>query len=73
MKRTSNIRARNMATGETCGHHHHSREKALECIVSMGWDPLDCVVEEFNDKNDRKGSLHHKPKHGRKGTREAEF
>lgn len=72
-KRKTNLRARNIATGETCGHHHHTREKALECVERMGWNPDDCTIEEFYDNGDRKASMHHRPKNGRRGTRKADF
>ena len=70
---TSNFRIRNSLTGATCGHHHHTREKALACIPHMGWDPEDCMVEMFRDDKERKTSMHHKPRTGRRGTREAEY
>ena len=56
-----NYRLRNLATGETCGHHHHSQEKAQECIERFAWDPSDCVVERFTgaDENAGKNSWRH--------------
>lgn len=70
---TCNFRIRNTATGETCGHHHHTRDKALQCVCHMGWDPGSCVVEEFCDEKGRKTSMHHRPRTGRRGTREEEY
>lgn len=70
-RRTVNFRIRNDALGETCGHHHHSRDKALGCIVHMGWDPDDCTVEMFDDNRNRKRSIHCKHRKTR-GTRQEE-
>lgn len=67
-----NYRIRNEALGQTCGHHHHTRAKALQCIDRMGWKPCDCVVETFsgddenmNHKKGRQPSCRRHPELGR--------
>lgn len=73
MKPKSNFRARNLVTGETCEHHHHTVEKARGCILHRGWNPNECVIEEFDDRKERKCSIHHKDRQNARGTKEAEF
>lgn len=68
-KRKANTRVRNLATGATCGHHHHTRESALRCLERIGWSPDECIIEEFDDNQNRKRSMHHRGGK-QKGTRE---
>ena len=71
-RRRPNYPVRNVALGADCGHHHHTREKALLCMATLGWNPKVCLVEQFYEGDDRKASIHHKG-WNRRGTREEEY
>ena len=52
--RVQNYRVFNTALGCNCGHHHHSRDSAIRCADTLGWEH-DIVFERFDSRKEGLG------------------